>query len=85
MLCLFMIRVIGSIIPRMYNNVNNCSDHYTWNNRIIDWDKDKNITSETNKFKRWIKEAIEIRRRASGTITRDEGVCTLSHTSDSRF
>ena len=34
------------------------------NNHIMDWDKGQIITSETNKFKRWIKEAIEIRKQA---------------------
>ncbi len=59
------------------------TDHCRRNNHIMDWDKGKIITSETNKLKRWIKEAIEIRRRASGTINRDEGAYTLSHTWDS--
>lgn len=46
----------------------------------MDCDKNKIITSETNKLKRWMKEAIEISRRPSGTINWDEGAHTLSHT-----
>ncbi len=56
------------------------TDHCRRNNHIMDWDMGKIITSETNKLKRWIKEAIEIRRRVSGTINQDEGAYTLSHT-----
>lgn len=53
------------------------------NNHIMDWDKGKIITSETNKFKCWIKEATEIRKRVRDTINQDEGAYTLSHTWDS--
>ena len=49
----------------------------------MDWDNTTIITSESNKHKRWIKEAIEIRKRAQDTINRDEGAYMLSHTWDS--
>lgn len=49
----------------------------------MDWDKANIIASETNKLKRWTKEATGIRRRSSGTINRDEGACTFLHTWDS--
>ncbi len=32
------------------------------NNHLMDWDNSKIIAAESNKFKHWIKEAIEIRR-----------------------
>uniref|UniRef100_A0A3P8RY56 Phosphoinositide phospholipase C n=1 Tax=Amphiprion percula TaxID=161767 RepID=A0A3P8RY56_AMPPE len=37
-------------------------DHCKRNNHIMDWDRGRILTSETNKHKRWIKEAIEIRK-----------------------
>ena len=49
----------------------------------MDWDNSRIITSESNKLKRWMKEAIEIRKRAQDTINRDEGAYMLSHTWDS--
>ena len=48
----------------------------------MDWDGAKIITSESNKYQRWIKEAIEIRKRGKDTINRDEGAYTLSHVWD---
>ncbi len=59
------------------------SDHCKRNNHVMDWDNSKIIGAESNKFKRWIKEAIEIRRRARTTMNRDEGAFMLSHTWDS--
>lgn len=52
------------------------TDHCRSNNHIIDWDKGKTITMESNKSKPWIQETIEIRKRASGTINR----ATMGHT-----
>ena len=48
----------------------------------MDWDGARIITSESNKYQRWIKEAIEIRKRGKNTINRDEGAYTLSHVWD---
>ena len=49
----------------------------------MDWEHAQIIGTENNKYKRWIREAIEIRRRARNTINRDEGAYMLSHTWDS--
>ena len=49
----------------------------------MDWDGAHIIGTETNKFKRWVKEAIEIRKRGEDTINRDEGAFLLSPTWDS--
>ncbi|CAM4464957.1 unnamed protein product [Leuciscus chuanchicus] len=46
----------------------------------MDWDNGHIIRSEPNKYRRWIKEAIEIRKRAKDTINRDEGAYILSQT-----
>ena len=46
----------------------------------MDWDKARVIRTEDNKHQRWIREAIEIRKRGPGTMNRDEGAYLLSHT-----
>lgn len=38
------------------------SDHCKRNNHIMEWDNTKILGSGSNKFKHWIKEAVEIRR-----------------------
>ncbi|KAK7891602.1 hypothetical protein WMY93_023565 [Mugilogobius chulae] len=58
------------------------SDHCKRNNHIMDWDGARVIGSENNKYKRWIKEAIEIRKRGTNSINRDDGAFLLSHTWD---
>ncbi|KAJ8349428.1 hypothetical protein SKAU_G00245580 [Synaphobranchus kaupii] len=37
----------------------------------MDWEGAKVIRSESNRYHRWIKEAIEIRKQAQGTVNRD--------------
>ncbi len=44
----------------------------------MDWNNARIIGSESNKHKRWIKEAIEIGKRAQNTISRDDGAFMLS-------
>lgn len=46
----------------------------------MSWDKGKIITSENNKFNRWIKEVIETMRQGSNTINRNKGASMLHHT-----
>ncbi|XP_048120771.1 uncharacterized protein LOC125308359 [Alosa alosa] len=58
------------------------SDHCKRENHLMNWDAAKVIRTESNKFHRWIKEAVEIRKRASKTVNRDEGAYQLSHTWD---
>ncbi|KAK7930361.1 hypothetical protein WMY93_006756 [Mugilogobius chulae] len=43
----------------------------------MDWDNAQIINQETNKYKRWIKEAAEMRKRGPRTLNRDEGALTL--------
>ncbi len=50
---------------------------------VMDWNNTRIIASESNKHKRCIKEAIEIRKWAQNTINWDEGAYMLSHTWDS--
>ena len=47
-------------------------------NHVIDWEGAKVIDSERDKYQRWIKEAIWIKRK-SPTMNRDEGAYQLSH------
>ena len=46
----------------------------------MDWEKARVIRTEENKHQRWIREAIEIRKRGPRTINRDEGAFMLSTT-----
>ena len=45
----------------------------------MDWDDARVIKQENNRYHRWIKEAIEIRKRSPKTMNRDEGAYMLSH------
>ncbi len=42
-------------------------------NHVIGWDQSKVIGTEQDRYKRWIKETIEIRKRGDSTMNRDEG------------
>ena len=59
------------------------SDHCKRQNHLMDWNKARVIRAESNKYHRWIREAIEIRKRGPRSMNRDEGAYTLSHTWDS--
>ena len=54
------------------------SDHVVDNNRLIDWDEARIIGKESDRYERWIKEAIAIRKQGT-TMNRDEGQYQLSH------
>ncbi|ROL41051.1 hypothetical protein DPX16_0381 [Anabarilius grahami] len=79
---------VGSLVP--VHDFPSCSDliwpaildHCKRENHIMDWDNARVIRAESNKYHRWIREAIEIRKRAPRTMNRDEGAYTLSHTWD---
>ena len=58
------------------------SDHCKRENHLMDWEEAKIVHRESNKFQRWIREAVEIRKRAPRTVNRDEGAYLLSHTWD---
>ena len=51
-------------------------------NYVIGWEEARVIVTETDRYKRWVKEAIEIRKRGSTTMNRDEGQYHLSHIYD---
>ena len=58
------------------------TDHVVDSNHVIGWEESKVIGTEQDKYKRWIREAIEIRKRGGATMNRDEGQYQLSHLYD---
>ena len=52
-------------------------DHVVDNNQLIDWDEARIIGKENDRYKRWIKEAIAIRKQGT-TMNQDEGQYQLS-------
>ena len=51
-------------------------------NHVIGWGKAKIIGTEQDRFKRWISEAIAIRKKGGTTMNRDEGQYFLPHIFD---
>jgi hypothetical protein len=58
------------------------TDHVVDRNHVIGWGEAKVIGTEQDRYKRWIKEAIEIRKKRGNTMNRDEGQYHLSHIFD---
>ena len=58
------------------------TDHVVDKNHVIGWGEAKIIGTEQDRYKRWIKEAIEIRKKGGTTMNRDEGQYFLSHIFD---
>ena len=58
------------------------TDHVVDKNHVIGWGDAKVIGTEQDRFKRWIKEAIAIRKKRGATMNRDEGQYFLSHVYD---
>ena len=57
------------------------TDHVVESNHVISWDEAKIVGRESDRYKRWIKEAITIRKQGA-TMNRDEGQYHLSHVFD---
>ena len=49
------------------------TDHVVDKNHVIGWGEAKIIGTEQDRYKRWIKEAIAIRKKGGTTMNRDEG------------
>ncbi|CAL8319218.1 unnamed protein product [Arctogadus glacialis] len=60
------------------------SDHCK-RDHIMDWEGAKVIGTENKRFQRWIREAVEIRKRAQWAVNRDDGAYMLFHTWDAVF
>ena len=58
------------------------SDHVARANHVINWEEPKILGKEHDKKSREIREAIEIRRRGSKVLNREEGTYLLSHVYD---
>ena len=58
------------------------TDHATQENYVINWSQATVIDREPERFTRWIKEAIHIRKEEQQAMNRDEGSYQLSHAYD---
>ena len=58
------------------------TDHVADTNHVIDWGEVKIVGNETNKYTRWVKEAIQIRKTGADNLNRDEGQYFLTHIFD---
>ena len=58
------------------------TDHVVDKNHVIGWGEAKIIGTEQDRFKRWIKEAIAIRKKGGTTMNRDEVQYFLPHIFD---
>ena len=59
------------------------SEHARENNHLMNWDNVKILERENNKTRRWIKEAIQVRKLDEGIpMNRDEGNYQLAHVWD---
>ena len=58
------------------------TDHATQENHVINWSQATVIDREPERFTRWIKEAIHIRKEGQQAMNRDEGSYQLSHAYD---
>ena len=58
------------------------TDHVADKNHVIGWEQVKVIGTEEDRYKRWIKEAIKIRKRRSKTMNRDVRQYNFTHIFD---
>jgi len=54
----------------------------TQENHVINWSQATMIDKDPERFTKWIKEAIHIRKEGQQAMNRDEGSYQLSHTYD---
>ena len=55
------------------------TDHVSQQNCVIDWEDIRIIDNESDRFNRWIKESIHIRKHGKNCMNRDFGNYQLSH------
>ena len=67
---------------RLVQNKSALTDHACQENHVIDWSKAAVIDRESDRFTRWIKEAVHIRKEGQRAMNRDEGSYQLSHVYD---
>jgi len=76
----FIRRLRGSILTEHNKSV--LTDHATHENHVINWSQATVIDREPERFTRWIKEAIHIRKEGQQAMNRDEGSYQQSHAYD---
>ena len=64
------------------HNKSALTDHATQENHVIKWSQATVIDREPERFTRWIKEAVHIRKEGQQAMNRDEGNYQLSHAYD---
>ena len=55
------------------------TDHVAQENHLIDWEGAKIIDRDSNSFTRKVREAIQIRKRGTNALNRDDGLFSLDH------
>ena len=58
------------------------ADHLSQDNHLIAWDNVKIVAREQERFPRWIRESLHIRRQGEDALNRDEGQYQLPHAWD---
>ena len=61
------------------HNKSALTNHATQENHVINWSQETVIDREPERFTRWIKKAIHIRKEEQQAMNRDEGSYQLSH------
>ena len=64
------------------DNKSALTDHATQENHVINWSQATVIDREPERFTRWIKGAIHIRKEGQQAMNRDEGSYQLNHAYD---
>jgi hypothetical protein len=79
-------KVINTVVTRAgrlaslsTTNKSAITDHVVDSNHVIGWTEARVLGTEQDKYKRWIKEAIEIRKKRGTIMNRDEGQYFLTH------
>ena len=55
------------------------AEHVSQNNHVIGWEDSSILTTENDKYTRWVKESIWIRWRGTQSMNRVDGIFKLSH------
>ena len=71
-----------SYVNLIDSDLSDFTDHVVDKNHVICWDQAKVLGTEEDRYKRWIKEAIEIRKRRGKTMNRDDGQYQFTHIFD---
>jgi len=69
-------------VKKTEHNKSALTDHAAQDNHVINWSQAMVIDREPERFIRWIKEAIHIRKEGQQAMNRDERSYQLSHACD---